>query len=153
MMIRSVDEFKRHTYTPNDYYDYLKVVENGLSGDITIVPIPATLGSSAAVVNAAIQGEEEKFARSVHVKLVDTSGSIHKWFNGYLTVAASKNSTSGTVAIKDGATSMPLVNGEGDVIIEYTGTWAEGDTATLTVSGTVLGYTLTQKTSVDTLVA
>lgn len=150
--MRSIDEFKRHTYTPNDYYDYQKAVENGLSGDIMIVPVPAACGSSAAAVNTVI-GAEGKFTRTVHVKLTDTDGTVHEWFNGSLAVAASKSSTSGLVAIEDSATSMLFVNGEGDVIIEYTGAWAADDTATVTVSGTILGYSLTQKTSVDTLVA
>jgi hypothetical protein len=60
----------------------------------------------------------------------------------------------GTAAIADGGDSVELENGVGYVDIEYTGTWAVGDTCTLTITGgTIMGYSVSNKTSVDTLVA
>ena len=49
-------------------------------------------------------------------------------------------------------TDIVFVNGSATAIIDYTLTWAATDTCTFTVDAeTVLGYTLTDKTSVDTL--
>ncbi len=58
------------------------------------------------------------------------------------------------VAINGGGSVVTLAGGVGTITLDYTGTWASGDTETLTITGgTVLGYTVANKTSVDTLVA
>lgn len=124
-----------------------------MSGDVVIAVDPATCGSSAEAVNAAIGGEAGKFQRTVHIALADSEGNVYSWFEGSLSIAATKSSTSGVVAIDGGGASVSFTNGEADVKLNYTGEWAAADTCTLTVSGSVLGYTLTNATSVDTLVA
>jgi len=132
--------------------DYLLVQQKGLSGDMALAVSPATLGSKASTVNAAI-GSNGKFVRQVTIQLQTATGELHDWFNGTFAVAVAKTG-SGTVALAGGITSATFVNGVATVSLEYTGTWAAADTTTLTVTGgTKLGYTINNKTSVDTLIA
>jgi hypothetical protein len=148
----SLDEIKKRT-TPTGktvgMFNYLKNVETGLAGDMALVVTPATLGSSAAVVNAG------GFSREIKVELKNAAGDVHEWFNGTFAIAATEVTVGdGTSAIEGAATTVTLVNGVGTVTIEYIGTWASADTQTLTVTGsTKLGYAITDKTSVDTLIA
>jgi len=151
--MRYLDYLKRFTYTPNEFYDYLIGVERAMAGEIALIVSPATLGSSAADVNAAI-ATDDKFVRRVKVELkASADGDIHQWFTGSFSAAVAKTGN-GAAAIADNGDSVELENGVGYVDIEYTGTWAEGDTCTLTITGgTIMGYSVSNKTSVDTLVA
>jgi hypothetical protein len=122
-----------------------------INGGIALSLSPATLGSSAAAVNTAIGGDG--FTRDVAIQLLDGDSEIVR-SNGSFAIAATKDSTSGTVTIEDDLTSINLVDGEATVTLVYAGTWADADTCTLTVTGgTVAGNTVADKTSVDTLVA
>jgi hypothetical protein len=154
--MRYLDYLKRFTYTPNEFYDYLIGVERAMAGEIALIVSPATLGSSAADVNAAIT-TDGKFVRRVKVELkASADGDVHQWFTGSFSAAVVANTGTGdgTAAIADGGDSVELENGVGYVDIEYTGTWAEGNTCTLTITGgTIMGYSVSNKTSVDTLVA
>lgn len=128
--------------------------DKAMSGDMVLVVSPATLGSSAAAVNAVIDGDDEKFTRDVRIELQAANGDVHTWFDGTFAIAATKSSGSGAIAIAGGLSNATLKNGVAVVTLEYTGEWAEADTTTLTVTGgTKLGYTISNKTSVDTLVA
>lgn len=150
-----IDQFNDHTYVGADYFEYMRQVEKALSGDVTLVLTPATLGSSAAKVAAAIAGTAEKFVRTIEFAVKDAAGNIHTWFNGdiALTIAETTAGT-GVAAIADSATKVSLVEGVGSVDIEYTGVWAAADTSTLTTTQRdIAGVTITAKTSVDTLVA
>lgn len=147
----SLDGIKKRT-TPVGktvgIFDYLKNVETALVGDMVLVVTPATLGSSAATVNAG------GFTREVKVELQNAAGDVHEWFNSTFAIAASKTSASGVIAIAGALTEASFVNGRATITLEYSGAWAAADTATLTVTGsTKLGYAITDKTSVDTLVA
>jgi hypothetical protein len=127
--------------------------DKAMSGDLVLVVSPATLGSSAEAVNGAIGGTAEKFVRTVVVELKTAGGLVHTWFDGTFGIGVADTSA-GTSAIAGSASTVALVNGRGSVVIEYTGTWSAEDTCTLTVTGaTKMGYTIANKTSVDTLVA
>lgn len=133
---------------PPQLRDYLADLAGALSGDLVIHVSPATLGSSAATINAG------SFSRDVAVELRNAAGARHVWFSGTLSVAvADVTAGSGTSAVADSATTVELTNGAGSVTIDYSGTWAAADTQTTTISGTVLGKSLTSQTSVDTVVA
>ena len=149
--MRYLDYLKRFTYTPNEFYDYLIGVERAMAGEMVLVVSPATLGSSAAVVNAAIAADD-KFVRRVKVELkASADGDVHQWFTGSFSAAVTKNGN-GTAAIK--RNSVELENGVGYVDIVYTGTWAQGDTCTLTITGgTIMGKSISGGTSKDTLIA
>lgn len=124
-----------------------------MGGDVTLAISPATLGSSAAAVATAIAGDG--FTRDVEVTLENAAGDRMTWFNGSFAIAASETTAGdGTAAISGGGSTVSFVEGKATVTLEYTGTWAAADTATLTVTGKdILGYSTSNVTSVDTLVA
>ncbi len=141
-------------YANSDLIAQLNAKADADSGDIILTATPATLGSSAAAVNAAIAGAAGKFTREVVVNLKNTEGTVLRWISKTFAIAVAKSSTSGLVAIADAATTVDVQRGTGTVVIEYTGEWAEEDTVTLTVTGgTLESVALGNKTSVDTLVA
>jgi hypothetical protein len=125
------------------------------SGDLVFSISPATTGSSTAAVLAAIAGTAGKYTRVITMKLVTAAGEVHTWYSGVKTVgvaenAAGANAIEGTLT----STSVKFVNGVATATLAYTGTWAEGNVSTFTLTGgTTLGYTTADKTSVDTLVA
>lgn len=132
---------------------YLSHMEDGMSNGFVLVVTPATLGSSAAAVNAAIAGAAGKFTRNVVVELQSPSGNPQTWFQGSFSIAGSEV-TAGDGTADTSENTVTLVDGKGVCTLEYIGTWALGDTATVTVTGgTLLGHTIANKTSVDTLIA
>lgn len=152
--MRMPEYFKRHTYTPNEFYDYMEQIERGLAGELQLVLSPATTGSLDADIADAITADS-KFIRTVKAELKSAAdGMLHTWFTGSFAAAvAAAAAGDGAVALADEATAVSLKNGVGTIAIEYTGTWAAGDTCTLTITGgNVLGYTVANKTSVDTIV-
>lgn len=140
---------------PLELRKQLELRDKAMSGDMVLVLTPATLGSSAAAVTAAIGGAAAKFTRDIRVELQTAAGEVHTWFDGTFAAAGSEvTAGDGTADIAAAGTTVTLVNGVGTVTLEYIGTWAAADTATLTVTGgTLLGHTIANKTSVDTLVA
>lgn len=138
-----------------DFFDLALMRDKALAGDILLKRTPATLGSSAAAVNAAIGGVGAKFSRTIVVSVVDSDGNVHAWFNGTIAIAeAEVTNGDGTASIRGGGSTVVIVAGVGSVILDYIGTWAEGDTETLTFgNSTQIIYTLANKTSVDTLIA
>lgn len=145
---------KRHyIHSLKDLWEYMEQLENALKGDLVAECAPATTGSSATTVQADIAGAEGKYTRDVTVSLKDSDGNIQTWFNGSLDIAVTEVTVGdGVSAIAGGLTEVQLTEGVGSVTIEYTGTWAAADTQTLTVTGgTILGYSVANKTSVDTI--
>ena len=126
-----------------------------MSGDMVLKCTPTTAGSSAATVAADIAGGAGKFVRNVVVTLETAAGAVHTWFSGKRDAAAAVvTAGDGTAAITGSATDITFVAGSVTVAIDYTLTWAAADTCTLTVTGgTLLGYAVADKTSVDTLIA
>jgi hypothetical protein len=132
-------------------FEILKLRE-ALGSDLKIVA--AAAGSSAATVNAAIAGASAKFTRTVSIEIQNTAGTKNTGFNGSIPISVAKVSTNGVIAIAGGITYVTFVAGAASVVLEYTGTWAAGNTATLTIGpGERYGYALAAGTSVDTLIA
>jgi len=123
----------RHSLGP--LYDYLETLAKALGTDIGMSISPISLGSSAAAVNAAINGSGGKFVRTVAVEVVTSSGERHAWLNTTFKVTVSKTSTSGVVNSPNVAGRCVITNGVGEVTLEYTGTWEAGDTAIITIDG------------------
>ena len=136
----NLEYFKRFTYTPNDFYDYMGVMQKAMAGDLVLVPSPATLANSAAAITAAITAaSDDKFKRTVEVELQTAAGEVHEWFNGTFAIAATETTAGdGASAIADSAETITLTDGKGSVVVEYTGTWAGGtkQVETATASGT-----------------
>lgn len=128
------------------------VVREGL----VFVLTPVSLGSSAAAVMAAIGGAGAKFTRTVNAKLTNTAGGTLTWFDGDIPIAATEATTGdGTAALNPVGANITLVAGVASIDVDYIGTWAEGDTQTVTLGDTtsVLDYAVANATSVDTLIA
>jgi hypothetical protein len=87
--------------------------------------------------------------------LKDAAGNIHTWFNGDISLTIAESTAGdGVAAIAGSATKVSLVEGVGNINIEYTGTWAAADTSTLTTTQRdITGVTIAAETSKDTLVA
>jgi len=124
-----------------------------VSGDMIITPSPATLGSSAAAVNAAIGGAG--FTRTVVVTLKNTADKTLYPYNGTLPVSVAEVTAGDGTSNLAGVTEITFVSGVSSVEITYIGTWANADTQTLTIgnTSTILGYSVADATSVDTLIA
>lgn len=143
-----VDALETHQTT---YEAFINRLMEAASGDMVIVLDPTTTGSSAAEVTDDIAGAEGEYVRTVGVELQNAAGDVHTWFNGSLTVADTENTDGDGTAAADA--TVALTNGVGTISVAYIGTWIATDSQTITVSGTVLGNALAQKTSVDTLIA
>jgi hypothetical protein len=122
------------------------LLKKAMSGDMVFVISPTTCGSSAAAMAAG-------GTRTVTITLKTAAGEVHSWYNGDLSVSIADTSTAGTASIVD--TTPAMVNGVCSVVVTYdAAAWAAGETTTLTVNNqTIMGYTVTGGTSVDTLVA
>lgn len=128
-----------------------------MSGDLVLAVSPVTLGSSAAVLNAAAAGT---ITHIITINIEDAGGVLHYWSSNTLAAAVSSAIADADVLapLIDNA-SPALVAGTVDVVITYdtdagvTKTYAVGDTVTVTVSANVLGYTVADVTFIDTIVA
>lgn len=139
----------------NDFIMNTRMAE-AMSGDMVLVCTPATLGSSAAAVNAAIAGAGAKFQRTITCSLKNANGDAHIWYNGTIDISeAEVTNGDGAASINGGGSTVTLVAGVGSVTLDYVGAWAAADTETLTFGNNkmILGKTLTNATSVDTLIA
>jgi hypothetical protein len=112
--------------------------DKALNGNMVLVVTPATTGSSAAAVAAAIAGDAHKFTRTVQIALRDAQGNDHDWFDGTMAIAASKTG-SGVVAIKDAASTAQFADGKATVDLEHTGTWSAGANQVETLTALVDG--------------
>jgi hypothetical protein len=129
--------------TPNEQAD---LMSQAMAGDIQFSITPATTTRAATLVD---------FTRDVEIKLTNAAGVVHSWFNKAVTTGVSI----GSVTVGDGvasiaSTTLTIVNGIARVTVSGTGAWAADDTNTLTVANlTVMGYTVTGGTSVETITA
>ncbi len=128
--------------TQNENID---ILGSAVNGDMTIVITPTTVDRAAT---AAV------WSRTVNIKIVDSNGLKHSWLTqGFATsLAIADTSTAGTASIA--STTLSIVNGEADVIVSGdAAAWLATETDTLTISNlTILGYTVTGGTSVQTFV-
>ncbi len=72
--------------------------------------------------------------QTFEISLVDKDGNVYEFYNGPIKLAIAKSSTGGTIAIDPASTTPNMKNGRYTVSIIFGGTWATGDTATLTIS-------------------
>lgn len=135
----------------------LSIYEKAVSGDIQFRKADQRVHDPAAV-NAAIiaNGSESIYA---YFMLTDADHTYpegtyntHEWFNGTANVSITATSTAGVATIADEATTATISNGIGGIPLVLTGTWAAGDSISFTVSGSILGYTLTSLTHTDAVV-
>lgn len=149
----TIDLAENHeTLVANEAEDRLRRL--AMSGDLEFVADPETAANGFTAINAAIAGAASKFTQTVTFTLQTAAGEVHTWYTGTRTIGIADTSSAGTAAIADTATATTLkfVAGVGTVTVEYTGTWAAAETATLTLTdGNVLGVEPGDATFVDTI--
>lgn len=129
--------------TPNEQMD---LMSQAMSGDMVISIDPETVDRVATAA---------AWTRTVIVRVTNAAGQVHAWLNdAYATSAAiADDSTAGTASIP--STTLTVVNGIASVVVSGTAAaWIANETNTLTISNlTIMGYTVTGGTSVETIVA
>lgn len=124
----------------------INLMEKAMSGDLVMTISPATV---APVPTAAA------WTRDVYISVATAAGELHTWLNdSYATTASiADTSTAGTATIA--STTLTLVNGQATITVSGDAAdWLDTETDTLTIANiTVLGYTVTGGTSVETFTA
>ena len=137
------DEASKYS-TPNTHIVGMALMD-ACAGDMQIEIIPTAVNRSATAA---------AWTRTVKLRLKNTAGITHDWFNKSVTSAVSiaDTSTAGVASIP--STTLVWVNGEASVVVSGTAAaWLATETNTLTVANmTVMGYTVTGGTSVETIV-
>lgn len=158
--MRAIDKFKQHTYVPNQFYDYLKRLENAAGGDVNLVILPGMTGAGSneaalkpevSVANSA----DNPYSFDVTLKIMNKAKTeLMDWYNGTLEVKVDITTSAGTIAVDDGdagaagadvTKNMTFKNGICIFTVTMGGTWAENDTIKVTVDDSnvgILGYTV-----------
>ena len=153
-------------YLNTDLDAYLRSISAFATVDVAIVPLPASVGNSAAVVNAAIAGDDEKFVQEITLTLKNADDEVLTAFNGSVgpvsVVTIATDSADGTVVFDattildvNGSDKPVYVKGVATLKIEYTGDWLSTETVTLTITEALMAEANggAAQTVVDTLIA
>ena len=151
--MRYLDYLKRFTYTPNEFYEYLKGLEDAAGGDVDLVILPAMTGDSGD--GPALEptvAESDGYAFDVTLQITNKAKTkVLEWFNGTREVKVDITSTSGTIAIDDGnqggdaTKNMAFKNGVCKFTVTLGGTWAADETIKVTVDDDdvgIMGYSV-----------
>lgn len=126
---------------PPQLREWGELLEKAASGDMVFVITPTTVAPAPT---------SEAWTRNVIIELQTADGRVHKWFNADITVSIGDTSSAGTASITDTTPAMVA----GRCVVEVSGdakAWLNTETDTLTLSNqTILGYTVTGGTSVET---
>ena len=152
-LLASLEALKQHTYTPNSFYDglieYVTKLNSLLSGDILIKAYFDPLEDvELDTMNAGEVSQE------ILVQIEDSEGNVLDMFNGDIAVALA---TSGAGVAGDDKgleiTSLTIVNGVATLTVYYSGTWANEETASITLgaSASYLGFSLEAVGPIDLL--
>jgi len=166
--MRYLDYLKRFTYTPNEFYEYLKGLEDAAGGDVDLVILPAMTGESSnqPALKPALKptvseanSTENPYVATVAVKLMNKANDkVLEWFNGTRKVTVDISTTDGKIAINDGEFAdvntdvtfdLAFENGVGTFTITLGGTWDENETIMVNAdkdgsnnSVGIMGYTV-----------
>lgn len=117
--------------------------EKAMAGDMVWVCTPATVAPTPTAA---------AWTREVVVTLETAAGEVHTWFNKAITTGRSiaDTSTAGTASIA--STTLTMVDGKNVTTVSGdAANWLNTETDTLTIAAaTILGYTVAEKTSVET---
>ena len=118
-------------------------VWNAFSGNMTMVITPETVAPAPTAA---------AWTREVEIKIVNGNGKVCEWVTeSYATtLSVGDTSTAGTATIA--STTLNIVEGKATVVVSGDAAdWLNTETDTLTVGNlTILGYTVTGGTSVET---
>lgn len=155
--MRFLDYLKRFTYTPNEFYDHLKGLEDAASGDVDLAILPAMTGDAGneAALKPTVTEANDDLVVSVTLQVMNKAkDKILAFYNGTMEVKIDITSAAGTIAIDDGdageagadaTKNMTFENGVCNFNIVLGGTWAENDTIKVTVDDSnvgIMGYTV-----------
>jgi hypothetical protein len=152
--MRYLDYLKRFTYTPNEFYDHLKGLEDAAGGDVDLVVLPAMTGESGdqPALDPTVT-ESDGYAFDVTLQIMNKAKTkVLGWYNGTLEVKVDITTSDGTIAIDDGeqgssdvTKNMAFVNGVCKFTVTMDGTWAENNTIKVTVDDDdvgIMGYSI-----------
>jgi hypothetical protein len=155
--MRYLDYLKRFTYTPNEFYDHLKGLEDAAGGDVDIVILPAMTGEGGdeAAVKPTVTEANADLVQTVTIKVMNKAkDKVLAFYNGTMEVKVDITSTAGTIAVNDdeqgiagadATKNLTFENGICTFTITLGGTWAENDTVKVTVDDSnvgIMGYTV-----------
>ncbi len=153
--MRYLDYLKRFTYTPNEFYDYMKAIEDAASGDIEAVILPAMTGANEPALQPTVSQADDGLVVPVTIKIMNKDKSkVLEFFNGTRQVKVNKtssSSSSGTIAINDGTQgvnatfNLKFENGVASFDVVLGGTWAENDAIKVTLDDDgvgIMGYAI-----------
>jgi hypothetical protein len=150
--MRFLDYLKRFTYTPNEFYDHLKGLEDAAGGDVDLVILPAMTGTPAVgpALEPTVTEANDDYAFDVTLQIMNKAKTnVLEFYNGTMEVKVDITSASGTIAIDDGeqggdaTKNMTFENGACKFTVTLGGTWAENDTIKVTVDDNnvgIMGY-------------
>ena len=119
-----------------------------LSGDVKL-----TLSQTAVSVKATDAAAGPSY--EIGIRLEDSAGNLHEWYNGKVTLAVAETSNveGAAMAVDPVAGSYAMDGGTYEATVTLSeSAWKANDTATLTVTATVCGFNATA-TFVVTVVA
>lgn len=129
--------------TPNEQLD---LIGKAMAGDMVLSILPATVNRVATAA---------AWTRDVTIQLKTAAGEIHYWCDKAFatTLSIGNTSVAGTASIA--STTLTLTKGQATVTVSGdAAAWLADETDTLTVGDlTIMGYTVTGGTSVQTFVA
>jgi len=154
--MRYLDYLKRFTYTPNEFYDYLKGLEDAAGGDVDLVILPAMTGEggNGPALEPTVSEANDEYAFDVTLQVMNKAKTkVLEWFNGTLEVDVIPSSSAGTIVVNDDETpsdttvtkNMTFENGVCKFTITMGGTWAANDRVAVTVDDDnvgIMGYTV-----------
>lgn len=124
----------------------INLLGSAMSGELTMVISPETVAPAPTAA---------AWTRDVIVSIVNDAGEVQQWLNQTYatTVSIANDSVAGTASIA--STTLTLVNGVATITVSGDAeAWLDTETDTLTIGNiTVMGYTVTGGTSVETFTA
>ena len=154
--MRYLDYLKRFTYTPNEFYDHLKGLEDAAGGDVDLVILPAMTGTGGneQALEPTVT-ESDGYAFDVTLQIMNKAKTkVLEWFNGTREVKVDITTSAGTIAIDNGeqgaagadvTKNMAFVNGVCKFTVTMGDTWAADETIKVTVDDSnvgIMGYTV-----------
>lgn len=124
----------------------INLLGSAMSGELTMVISPETVAPEPTAA---------AWTRDVIVSIVNDAGEVQQWLNQTYatTVSIANDSVAGTASIA--STTLTLVNGVATITVSGDAeAWLDTETDTLTIGNiTIMGYTVTGGTSVETFTA
>ena len=135
-----------NSFSLGEHNKEFRMMKEAMAGDMVLSILPATVAPEPTAA---------AFTRNVVIELQNAAGEVHTHFNNAFvtTLSIADTSTAGTASIV--STTLTLDKGRATVVVSGDeAAWLDTETDTLTVANlTIMGYTVTGGTSVETFTA